>query len=110
MSLSVQVIKPCGILGQTQAKQFRQEVSDLLDAGVIEILIDFGQVTFMDSAGLGALINVLKTVRAADRVLSLCSLRQEVKMLLELADVVQFFTIFSDQEAFYQARENYSST
>lgn len=109
MDLSVKVIKLSGIVGHIQAKQFRQEISDLIEAGAIEILIDFEQVTFMDSSGLGALISVLKTIRAANGTLSLCSLRQEVKMLLELADVSQFFVIFSNQEAFYQMKGSYSS-
>lgn len=105
----MKVIKLCGILSHVQAKQFRQEISDLVEAGAIEILVDFEQVTFMDSSGLGALVSVLKTIRAANGSLSLCSLRQEVKMLLELADVAQFFAIFSSQEAFYQMRGSYSS-
>ncbi|MCU0553124.1 MAG: STAS domain-containing protein [Leptolyngbya sp. Prado105] len=109
MNRFTNVVKLSGIFGQLQAKQFRQDISDLLDVEAMEILVDFEQVTFMDSSGLGALISVLKTVEAADARLALCSVRQEVIMLLELADVAQFFEIFPSQDAFYQAQANYSS-
>ncbi|BAS58860.1 MULTISPECIES: STAS domain-containing protein [Leptolyngbya] len=108
MSLPVKVIQLSGILSHTQAKQFRQEIADLIEAGTVEVLIDFEQVTFMDSAGLGVLVSILKLVNGADGTVSLCSIRQEVKMLLDLADVAQFFEIFPNQEAFYQAKANYS--
>lgn len=115
MSSPVKVIKVYGILGQTQAKQFRQEILDLIatrtkaehGAG-IEILIDFEQAAFMDSSGLGALVSVLKAVKSVQGKISLCAVRQEIKMLLELANVIQHFPIFSDQADFYQARESCS--
>jgi anti-anti-sigma factor len=107
MSLPVKVIKLSGIFGHIQAKQFRQEISDLIETGASHFLIDFEKVTFMDSSGLGALVSTLKIVNAADGMLSLCSVSPEVRMLLELADVIQFFEIFSSQEAF--AQSSYSS-
>ncbi|MBD1854117.1 MULTISPECIES: STAS domain-containing protein [Leptolyngbya] len=109
MSLPIKVIQLSGILSHLQAKQFRQNIAKLIEAGAIEVLIDFEQVTFMDSAGLGALVSVLKLVNGADGTVSLCSVRQEVRMLLELADVAQFFEIFPDREAFYQTKANCSA-
>ncbi len=108
MNYSVKVIKVHRILGHTEAKQFRQEILDLIATGTNEILVDFEQAVFMDSSGLGALVSALKAVKAAQGKLSLCAIRQEIKMLLELADVIQFFPIFLDQAAFYQAREGCS--
>lgn len=104
----MKVIQVCGILGHTQAKQFRQEILDVIAVGTREVLVDFEQVAFMDSSGLGALVSGLKAVTAVQGNLALCSVRQEIKMLLELADVLQFFPIFPSQTAFYQARENCS--
>lgn len=110
MSHSVKVIKVCGILGHAQAKQFRQEILDVIATGTIEVLVDFEQTAFVDSSGLGALISALKAVKAAQGKLSLCSVQQEIKMLLKLADVIQFFPIFSDQADFYQQAKAAQST
>lgn len=109
MSFPVKVIPVCGILGHAQAKQFKRDVLNLVAAGSIEILVDFEQATFMDSAGLGALVSSLKAVKAAQGTLSLCAIRQEIRMLLELADVIQFFPIFADEAAFYQEKESRSA-
>lgn len=108
MSHPVKVIKVCGILGHTQAKQFKQEILDLIHTGTIEILVDFEKATFMDSSGLGALVSSLKAIKAAQGVLSLCAMKQELRMLLELADVIQFFPIFADQAEFDRARSSCS--
>ncbi|NEQ83373.1 MAG: STAS domain-containing protein, partial [Moorea sp. SIO2I5] len=65
MSSAVKVVQPTGILDGTQAADFREEVKKLVDSGENIILINFQDVTFMDSSGLGALVLALKTVRAA---------------------------------------------
>lgn len=108
MNHSVEVIKVCGILGHTQAKQLKQEVLNLIARGTIDVLVDFEQAGFVDSSGLGALVSALKAVRGVQGQLSLCAVKQEVKMLLELADVIQFFPIFSDEAEFRRARERCS--
>jgi len=121
MSHSVKVIKVCGILDDAQAKQFRQEILSFIAARanvergesievLVDVLVDFEQTAFVDSSGLGALISALKAVKAAHGRLSLCSVRHEIKMLLELADVIQFFPIFSDQADFYQQEKAAQST
>ena len=67
MSAVIKVIQPSGILDGTKASEFRQEISDSVnknseggDNKINVILIDFQDVTFMDSSGLGALVLVLK--------------------------------------------------
>ena len=62
MSSDVQVLQPQGILDGTKASEFRKEISNLVDKGAKTILIDFKDVSFMDSSGLGALVLALKTV------------------------------------------------
>jgi anti-anti-sigma factor len=46
------------------------------------VLIDFQDVTFMDSSGLGALVLALKTVRAAGGKLFICSVNEQIKCYL----------------------------
>jgi anti-sigma B factor antagonist len=100
MSSDVQVLKPDGILDGTKAGQFRRDVLQLVDKGVKTILIDFKDVTFMDSSGLGALVLALKTVRAADGQLVICSINEQIKILFELTSMDRVFEIFSSQEEF----------
>jgi anti-sigma B factor antagonist len=100
MNSTVKVVQLRGVLNSVQADQFRQEINNILDAEINHILVDFQDVTFMDSSGLGALVTALKRVKAKGGRFSLCSVCREVRMLLEIADVEHFFEIFANQDDF----------
>jgi anti-sigma B factor antagonist len=103
MSPVVKVVQPSGILDGTKAGHFRQEISNLMDSNVDIVLIDFQDVTFMDSSGLGALVLALKTVRAAGGKLFICSVNEQIKMLFELTSMDRVFEIFPSREDFETA-------
>lgn len=103
MSPIVKVVHPSGILDGTKAGEFRQEISDVVENGANVVLIDFKDVTFMDSSGLGALVLALKTVRASGGKLFICSINEQVKMLFELTSMDRVFEIFANQEEFNKA-------
>lgn len=96
----VQIVQPTGILDSTQAPEFRKRVGDCVSRGAKSILIDFADVTFMDSSGLGALVLALKTARSAGAKLYVCAIDDQVKMLFELTSMDRVFDIFEDQDAF----------
>ncbi len=100
MSPVIKVIQPNGILDSTMAQQFRQEISEILRSGAEIVLIDFKDVTFMDSSGLGALVLALKTVRAANGKLFICSINEQIRMLLELTSMDRVFQIFASRDEF----------
>jgi anti-anti-sigma factor len=100
MNPAVKVVEPSGILDGTKATEFRQEISDHISKGVQIILIDFKDVTFMDSSGLGALVLALKTVRAAKTKMFLCSINEQIKMLFELTSMDRVFEIYGTREDF----------
>jgi anti-anti-sigma factor len=100
MSYVIEVIKPSGILDGTKAHQFREKISETIEAGAQIILVDFTNVTFMDSSGLGTLVMSLKTIQSAGAKLFLCSINEQIKMLFELTGMDSFFKIFPSQEEF----------
>lgn len=102
MSSLVQVIEPEGILDGTKTKDFRDRVDRILDSGAQIILVDFKNVTFMDSSGLGTLVGVLKIIRAADARLFLCSINEQIKMLFELTSMDKYFEIYPNRADFEQ--------
>jgi len=103
MSAVVKVVRPSGILDGTKAGQFRQEITKLVESNVDIVLIDFADVTFMDSSGLGALVLALKTVRAAGGKLFICSVNDQIRMLFELTSMDRVFEIYETREAFETA-------
>lgn len=100
MNTDIKVISPQGILDGTQAKEFRTEVDQSLRDGAKIILVDFSDVTFMDSSGLGALVLALKAIRSKESKIMLCSINEQVKMLFELTSMDKVFKIFADKEEF----------
>lgn len=102
MKEEVKVIKLSGNLNATTAQEFRQNITDILEIGAKIVLIDFKDVTFMDSSGLGALVLAFKTLRAADTKLVLCSINEQVRILFELTNMDKVFEIFPSQDAFNQ--------
>jgi anti-sigma B factor antagonist len=100
MSSKIEVLEPSGILDSVTGNKVRNDVADLILAGVDIVLIDFKDITFMDSSGLGALVATLQKVRAADRKLYLCSLNDQVIIVLDLTKMLQVFETFESRAAF----------
>ncbi len=100
MTKSSKVLAPEGLIDSAGGTQLRREISDLLNLGVEAILIDFSNITFMDSSGLGALVATLQQVRKQEAQLYLCSLNDQVSIILELTKMDKIFDILPDRAAF----------
>lgn len=100
MSTLVKVVEPVGLLDGTKAGKFREEISQLVENKAEVVLVDFKNVTFMDSSGLGALVLALKTVRASGGKMFICSVNDQIKMLFELTSMDRVFEIFANRSEF----------
>ena len=103
MSSIVRIIEPKGILDGTKTSDFCNDIERSIENGVQIILVDFTDVTFMDSSGLGTLVLALKKVRTAGIKMFLCSINEQVRMLFELTSMDRVFDIFDNREEFEQA-------
>ncbi len=72
---------------------FRHQTDLALQANADVVLIDFAQVEFTSSPGLMALVMVYKRVREANRRLFICSVSEQVRMLLELTGMDEVFEV-----------------
>lgn len=102
MNSVVQIIEPEGILDGTKTADFQHQIEQSVESGVDTILVDFHDVTFMDSSGLGALVKALKTLDAANVRFYLCSLNEQIRMLFELTSMDDYFVILTNREEFTQ--------
>lgn len=100
MNSIVKIIQPVGIFDGTKANEFRQEINESIQGNVEIILINFQDVTFMDSSGLGALVLALKSTRSSGTKLVVCSLNEQIRMLFELTSMDRVFEILPDRQAF----------
>ena len=74
---------------------FRAGLKEVLQPGAHHVL-DLSSVEFMDSAGLGALLSVLRRVSAVDGDLLLCGLSPQVRSLLEIVRMQKIVGIYDN--------------
>jgi anti-sigma B factor antagonist len=60
-----------------------------------QVVVDLGDVGFMDSAGLGALVGILKRLASRGGDLRLARPRPSVKLVLEITRANKIFGIFA---------------
>jgi len=94
MNSEVKIIQPAGVLNNSLASQLCHDVEDMLNNGDRIILIDLENVSFIDSSGLGGLVNAFKSTRSAGGRFILCSVCKQARMLLEITGMDQVFEIF----------------
>lgn len=99
----VKIIEPSGILDKSNASPLRQQIMNEVENGIDILLVDLENVTFMDSAGLAALVLALKTVRAGGSQMFLCSMNEPVKTLFELTNMSRVFQIYPTKDEFTKA-------
>ncbi|GAB4185074.1 MAG: STAS domain-containing protein [Coleofasciculaceae cyanobacterium] len=102
MSSVVKIIQPSGILDGISANQLRREINDVVETGADIVLVDFQDITFMNSTGLGALVSTLRTVRSAGGELFICSLNEQVQMIFQLTKMDRVFKMFTNRDEFEQ--------
>ena len=100
MDSEVKVIQPSGILNNSLASQLCHEVDESVQNGTRVVLVDLENISFIDSSGLGGLVNAFKLTRAAGGKLFLCSINAQARMLLEITGMDQVFEMFPNKSEF----------
>jgi anti-anti-sigma factor len=90
---SLHVIAPAGILDASQGDALREQFMAAIEQGVTGFQLDMEQISFMDSAGFGALVMILKKVRESGGRLVLTGVQHQVRLVLELTGTDKIFTI-----------------
>ncbi len=98
---TITVIRPLYHLNAATSGEFRLQLTTAICAPEVGgVLVDLGEVTFVDSAGLMALISGLKQAKKIGRRFSICSLSPGMRMILELSQLDRVFEIFENVESF----------
>jgi anti-sigma B factor antagonist len=85
------------ILGEETAS-LRDMLKSLASTGQTRILLNMEGVSYIDSAGLGALVGGYTSVAALQGQLKLVKLTKKAKDLLQLTKLLTVFEIFEDEE------------
>lgn len=78
--------------------EIRKRVRDLLQAGHKKILLNLGDVSYVDSSGIGELVSSFTTVTNQGGELKLLSLTRKLRELLAITKLLTVFDVFEDEE------------
>jgi anti-sigma B factor antagonist len=83
----VAILQPAGRIDAQSALAFKERIGEVIDSGHPWLVLDLSAVTFLDSTGLGALVNSMKRAAASGGDLRLAHVPQAVRMTIELTSM-----------------------
>ncbi|MEO8398316.1 MAG: STAS domain-containing protein [Ignavibacteriaceae bacterium] len=93
------------VMGGEDTKDFNERLHKLIEEGKKNIVVDLGDVKFMNSSGLGMLIGGLTTMKKAEGHLKLARVTDKIESLLIITKLI---TIFEFYETVDEAVKSFS--
>jgi anti-sigma B factor antagonist len=93
LTKKILVLKPSGRLDAESYQEVRNEAMAIANTRPEVLVIDLENIEFVDSRGLGLLITLLKFMRSINGRLVLCTVGEQVKILLSLTGTDSLFEI-----------------
>ncbi len=78
---------------------FRDAIKDLVTKGDKKVLLNLGDVNYIDSSGIGELVSGFTTLSNAGGRLKLLNLTKRVQDLLQITKLYTVFEVFDDEAA-----------
>ncbi len=75
----------------------RDSVRDVLAKGSKKILLNLGQITYIDSSGIGELVSAFTSVKNSGGELKLLNLTQKVHDLLQITKLYTVFDVWDNE-------------
>lgn len=95
----VAVVEASGRIDSSTAAQFEQALSQAMEKGHKNVVLDLAQVDFLSSAGLRAMVNARKSLQALGGNLSLAQPSARVVDTLDIAGLNVLFDFYPDRES-----------
>ncbi|MFQ5629790.1 MAG: STAS domain-containing protein [bacterium] len=93
------------LMGGPDTKALHDKVKELVEAGSKKLVIDLGQVKWMNSTGLGALMGALTTARNNDAELKLARVTEKVQSLFMITKLI---TVFDTHDSVDEAAASFN--
>ena len=84
------------VIGEPETA-FKKTVTRLLEEGKVNLLVDLGEVGFLDSSGLGALVRAMTLSQKEGGHTKLLRAGPQVRKLLEMTKLDSVFEIYDDR-------------
>jgi anti-sigma B factor antagonist len=77
----------------------RKTIRELLDDERSRLLLNLGDVDYIDSSGIGELVSAFTTVKSRGGDMKLLNLTKKVRDLLQITKLFTVFEVFTDEGA-----------
>jgi anti-anti-sigma factor len=96
---SIPIIEVRGRLDSVTAEVVAEELFQAVDQAEYCLVVDLGEVTFISSAGLRALLLAARPLRARGGHLVLSRLRPQVREVFDIVGLSQLFPVYESAQA-----------
>ncbi len=86
------------VLGE-ESNALREQVKSMLAAGKRKVVLNMGQVTYIDSAGLGTLVAAHHSARTQGATLKLSNLGKKFQEILQVTKLLTVFEVYDSEAA-----------
>lgn len=94
---SLVIVKPLERrLDADSSRAFKEQMTEIIQQGQKQILLNLAEVEFIDSSGLGTLLSLVRQL-GEQGCLVLCSIADNVMSLLRLTRLNRVFQIYGDE-------------
>jgi anti-sigma B factor antagonist len=77
--------------------ELRKQVEDAIAAGHLNVLLNLGGVTHIDSSGIGEMVGCFTTVARKGGKMKLLHLTQKIHDILQVTQLITVFDVFDDE-------------
>ncbi|BBW95730.1 anti-sigma F factor antagonist [Geobacillus sp. FSL W8-0032] len=100
----VLIVRLSGELDHHTAEALREQVTDVLEnQGIRHIVLNLGQLTFMDSSGLGVILGRYKQIKNMGGQMVVCAVSPAVKRLFDMSGLFKIIRLEADEQFALQA-------
>jgi len=94
----VAVLLPAGFINAHTVREFEEALEGLVQDGRYVILLNCKDLSYISSAGLGAIMGLIETVREHGGDILLSNLQDNVFAIFDTLGFTQLYRVFNDEE------------
>ncbi len=96
---NVMVLELSGkIMGGPDFDKFKGEITELIEGGYKNIILDMSGVPWINSTGLGILITGYHSIKAAEGTMKICNVKERVLSIFYISQLENIFDVYETRE------------
>jgi len=95
----VLVCSPEGEIDVNTAAEIKKVFEGILRNNEKKVLVDFSAISYIDSSGLAAFIEIGRNLKKTGGVLCFCNMDHKIRHVFEVTKLHKLFAIFESREA-----------